>query len=429
MILLLINFMLFNYHVDFPDGDKIDLHSAQIRTMQSQSRYTCMLGGLQGGKSILGALWSGCEAEKQKYQYDGIIVAPRGKTLHSSTLNRFWKCYPHLQAFYNSQKGEISLEPYNSTHKIYIFTAEEPQQIVGVTAGWAWLDEAGLYKREAWLNVMARLNILQGRALLTTTFEAMHWLYHEFYVYWKRGDKDYNVIQFPSILNPAWSAEEFNKMKDRLSEDEFARRYGGEIRKIEGLVLREFSDANVIEEIPNLLYGRNFIGVDFGYGKNHPFVLLAINQSPVGRYTILDEISGEFLTQEEIKQLYFLKGWDKIVWTAGYYDPSDPYRANELKSFLPCPLFPANNDVAFGLEALRSIIKPVKGQVMFVVVRGRTEFIDEVELYHWDIKGVKPIKEYDHRIDAARYVVASLTSQHEEIIEKYIAGITGRKPA
>ena len=381
---------------------QIRLHPGQSRAWKSNARFVAMIAGTGSGKSWFGPIW--LYREIQKNPKDGFLVV-------SPTFPMFQRIVlPRTKEFLDVVTGgeyrageRIYYLPTGG--KIFFGSADNPFSLEGVHVMAAWMDEAGQMKREAWDVALRRVGFHKGRVLLTTTPYNLGWLKTEVYDRWKAGDKDYDVIQFASIENPAYPIEEFERAKATLPDWKFKMFYLGQFARPEGLVYQDFDPGkHVVEPFEIPVDWRRIIGVDFGYNNPTAAIWLAVNPDGVV-YAYREYYKRGKLPEEsgnEIKQLSIDEKIELVV-----CDPSEPAGIEQYRR-LGLPARPANNAVKEGIEAVITLMRSNR----FFVFRGLVNLLDEIENYRWAEKQEQlkdePAKEYDHAVDALRYGVMAL---------------------
>ena len=225
----------------------VSLHPGQVIAYQTDARFVGLIAGTGGGKTYFGPIW--LYSEICKYPGDvWMVAAPTYKLLRRATI-------PMLEQFFAGTKLEGALNRTDGEYRlpdggiIHLCSADDPQHLEGGQFRGVWLDEAGQMTRWVWVVIQARLGLKQGRCLITTTPYSMNWLYHEWFVNAtvvhvdaagrasksEGKDPDYFVVQFPSITNPHYSMEEFERMAGQLSEAEFNLRYQARFEQLAGL--------------------------------------------------------------------------------------------------------------------------------------------------------------------------------------------------
>jgi PBSX family phage terminase large subunit len=378
---------------------RIKLHKGQTRAWKSQAKIVAMIAGTGGGKSYFGPIW--LYREIQKYPKDNFLVI-------SPTYQMFQRIVlPSTKAFLdNAANGEYRSGErtyYLPTGgKVFFGSADNPFSLEGVHVRGAWMDEAGQMKREAWDVVLRRLGFYNGRVLITTTPYNLGWLKADVYDRWKDGDKDYDVIQFASILNPQYPREEFERARVTMPDWKFKLFYLGQFARPEGLVYQDFEPAkHIIDEfdIPN--DWRRIIGVDFGYNNPTAAVWMAISPDDV-MYIYREYYERHKLPDESASDIKRLSMGERI--DGVYCDPSEPASIEQFRR-VGLPATVAKNAVKEGID---NVIAGLKSNRLFIF-KGVNNLLDEIENYRWkehnDKIADEPIKEYDHAMDALRYAV------------------------
>jgi len=387
---------------------EVHLLPHQAAALRSKSRFTGLIGGTGGGKTWLIPWWLFAEIEKHPRD-EYIVVAPTYKLLTRTTV-------PIIRDAYRDTDLEGEYRPSYNVYllptggKIWFGTADRPESLEAGQYRAACLDEAGQMKYMAWVAIQARLGMKEGRALLTTTPYGLNWLYHEFYLRWKKGDPNYDVINFSSIDNPYYPAREFERAARDLSESLFAMRYKGQFRKMEGLVYPDFDSNNIAEEefeIPDdwLRLG----GTDFGFNNPHANLKGALSSDDV--LYIYDELYVSHM---------LLKDISKYMKDITYFgDPSGKREIEELRS-MGIDIHSGDNDIQKGIEAVNARIRTNR---LKVFKSKCPNLLDEIETYHYQTGTEKPYKENDHAVDALRQLVVALDKRRHRIGRVHFIGL------
>jgi PBSX family phage terminase large subunit len=172
--------------------------------------------------------------------------------------------------------------------------------------------------------------------------------------------------------------------------------YGNWDIKREGLVYDNFTQEH-IRELQIEPYWHIFAGLDFGATNPTACVFIATNGEI---FYVFDEIYTPNITLDalaaEIK-----RRTPRVV----YHDPSGKGFARELRlRGVNCQ--PGDNDVLSGIFHVRQLIENKK-----LYVSPKCEnLIKEFNLYTWDEGKDKPIKAFDHALDALRYALVTWDS-------------------
>lgn len=378
----------------------VKLHKFQDKAIFAGERFVALIAGLQSGKTVGGTIWSRMMWDEYDKE-DGLIAAPNYKILQQSTLPKFFEINPDLKRFY--KKGDSVIE-VPGRGEIYIRSTDNPNVIEGMTLRWIWADEAGQMKLDAWINFQGRLSILQGKLFITTTPYALNWLKTDFYDKWKKGVKDYKVVQFRSIDSPYFPKEEFYRAKATMDARTFRRRYCGLLEKMEGLVYDDFMPPLHCIEPREIEFKEVIAGIDWGF--NHPTAVAIIGVDRDDCFYLIDEYykTGK-ITSEIIEKLKFYQ--DKYKVRFWYPDPAEPDRLEEMKQagLFPREVNKGKGSVSLGIDKVRALIK----QNRFKVFNTCKYTLEELNLYCYpdDIDGAKeePIKENDDLMDSIRYAL------------------------
>ena len=384
-------------------GDKV------LRTFKQQydaitftTQFGAVIAGVQSGKTTAGAYWSYLKSKEFPTQ-NGLICAPTYKILQHSTLDKFFTEFPHYRKFYKEQKGVIELPKGG---KIFIRSGDQPLGMEGMTIHWGWGDEIGMASRLLWIVIKGRLSFTGGQFLITTTPYNMGWLYQEFYIPWKeKRDLDLSVFTWRSIENPFFPKEFFLKEKQRLRPEEFARRYEGEFKKMEGLVY-DLPPEQIITPNLDIVKKAEFVGAGIDWGFRNPAAI------PVGAlwdnaWYIIDDWKESGRTTAEIIQVAKNKVSEFRI-QRFYPDPAEPDRIKECKN-AGLNIADTNNDVIGGISTIQQLIKD-KRFFVFDICRN---WLDEQSKYHYpEGQEGKPFKDEpekidDHLMSGTRYLIYS----------------------
>ena len=379
---------------------RIKLHTFQDQAIFNDARFIAIIAGLQSGKTIAGSIWSRMQFDENEKE-DGLIAAPTYKILQQSTLPKFFEINQDFKKYY--RKGDSVIEIPNRG-KIYIRSTENPNVLEGMTLRWAWLDEGGQMKLDAWINVQGRLSILQGKCFISTTPYSFNWLATDFYEQFRINNPSYKVVQFRSIDNPYFPQEEYDRVKGTMNKRTFERRYMGLFTKMEGLVYDDFNyNQHAIDSLPKFDY--TFAGIDWGY--TNPSVILVVGLKD-GIFYIADEFYKTGKTTAELKEQAknMSEKWQiKRI----YADSAEPDRIAEFNNPPRLYTLSAFKDIEFGLNKVRQLIKEERLKISKKCIHT----LEEIETYHYpENKEEKedeevPMKIDDHCMDAMRYALAT----------------------
>lgn len=385
---------------------RIVCHKFQEKALTSPKKIIVNASGIQGGKTTTGSLFIIKNSVQIPRDWNQIIVAPTYKILAQATLPKFLSTvrgmgtYRKVDATFKFRHGPTA----------FIRSLSDPNAIEGITdVGGIWADEAGLFSRYAWENVMGRAAFKKAPIMVTTTPYALNWLYH-LWKDWKAGlEPDVEFISYSSIDNPYFPREEFEAQRRRLDPVRFAMKYLGQFGRMEGLV---YPDVKFINARPLPQGTRYYGGIDWGF--TNPFAMVVRAVTPEGLHYRVDEIFKAGLTTDEQIDLCKVKAhiYNIRLFVA---DPSNPGAITAFnKAGLKC--IGGKNDVVEGIDRHRTLMKENR---FFIFKDENPNGFDEYETYHYpektdlkideDEKEQVPVSQNDHSCDADRYVTMHLT--------------------
>ncbi|HMM98534.1 MAG TPA: hypothetical protein PKC99_05970 [Anaerolineales bacterium] len=433
------------YDVD-PDGVlRLHFHPGQARAWLSRRRHVLVLAGTQGGKTSFGPWWLHREI------YGGYNWPGRGGGDYLAVTSNFdlfkLKMLPELRMIFeevlglgrywagdrvielrNPNNGQFSAGNHiKGWGRIILRSAVAASGLESATAKAAWLDEVGQDEWDvtSWEAILRRLSLYQGRSLGTTTVYNSGWLKHEFYDRWMSNDPDYDVVQFPSFVNPSFPRQEFESAKKRLPTWRFKMFYLGEFSKPAGLVYEDFTDDMVIEPVEIKPHWPIVVGLDFG-GVHNASVYIAENtdKSPSEFYAYAEYIDGHMpisdivkLTQERIGPREYKvkvgsqeKSMLRRVTIIGGAGSEDVWRQEWAKNGLYVHRPPVG-DVEVGILSVIEVIKAGRFYVFRSCPGLRHEFNTYRRLTAADgtVSDTIVDKATFHRLDAVRYAFVTGT--------------------
>ncbi|MBC7340902.1 MAG: hypothetical protein H5U02_00350 [Clostridia bacterium] len=376
---------------------RIKLHPGQTRAWKSDARYVFLVAGTGGGKTWFGPIWMYREIQRHP-RGNYLVVAPTYSLLSRVT---FPEAKGFLDKFAPGEYKAIERCYYLPTGgKVFFGSADRPLGLEGVHCIAVWLDEAGQMKREAWDVAQRRTGLHKGKVLGTTTPYNLGWLKTEIFDKWKEGDRDYFVSQFPSILNPAYPREEFERARKTMPEWKFKMFYLGMFTRPEGLIYQDFrQEKHLVQPFAIPREWKRVIGVDWGFGEKHPAAAVWVAVAPGRKLYIYREYYRQGRIAEEIAEdIKKLSAGERIDAVA--CDPESPANIEVFKRH-KLPARSANNAVEFGIETVTGMFRNDR----LFAFKGLPNWLDEIENYRWKEGTNVPLKEYDHLMDAMRYAV------------------------
>ncbi|MCC6799225.1 MAG: terminase [Anaerolineae bacterium] len=420
-------------------GVDLHFHAGQARAWRSRRRIVAIISGSQGGKTSFGPWWLAREIEwcgpgdylavTATFDLFKLKMLPAIREVFEDLLGiaRYWSgdqvlelCehrWDDAQNAWVPQRGQ-----YRATRssdpmwgRVILRSAVAKGGLESATAKAAWPDEAGQdeFSLTAWEAILRRLALSRGRVLITTTPYNLGWLKQQVYDPWVRGDPDIDVIQFPSVMNPAFSREEYEDRQRKMDGWKFRMFYGGLFDRPAGLIYQAFVDAYRHEGghkvAPFTLPARwpRYLGVDPG-GAHVAKVWLAHDPDDDLYYLYRERLDGDKSTAEHAAEVRALEtGAGERVVLAYVGQPSESqvrrdWEAAGLYQVAP----PPTADVESGIDTVISLFKEHRLYVFDDCLGVQ----DELATYQRKLdENGQPTdiiqhKERYHRLDALRYV-------------------------
>jgi len=383
------------------------LHEGQIRALKSKARYVAMIAGTGGGKTSFIPIWIATQIA-QDPQADYMVVSPTYNMLTNILMPRMMEMLEQTGGTFRALERAYHLR---GGGRVFFASADRPYSLEGVHVKAVALDEAGQMKRQVWEVAQRRVGFYNGKILIATTPYGLNWLKTEVYDKWKAGDPNYEVIQFPSITNPAYPKHEYERAQRELPEWMFRMFYRGEFTRPEGLVYQDF-DASVHLIAPFDIPKEwvRVIGMDFGYNNPMAAVWIAIDGDGTC-YVYREYYKTRRLPREAAEDIREMSQGETI--DAIFVDPSAPVLIEELRR-QGLNALPANNTVKEGIARVSELFRSKR----LYVFKGLVNLLDEIESYSWKVVNdqitEEPIKEYDHAMDALRYGIMGIIEKGKQ---------------
>lgn len=319
-----------------------------------------------------------------KTELDGIIIKVNESRLELEVMNMEGK------SVFIALRGWESIETLRGQKFVFVV-----------------IDEVAMM-RKFWVGwhevIRPALSDSKGHAMFISTPKGFNHFYDLFNMEndEERGG-DYQSFHFTTYDNPHIPVDELEAAKREMTEDRFAQEYMADFRKQEGLVYKEFNRKfHVIDDdnIPGL--NTKLAGIDFGF--TNPTAVLHAHEDADGNLYILNEFYKTQMTEDQIADYVANQQFNFV-----YPDPENPSAIEKLRQ---------NGinirEVKKGKDSVQSGINDVRERFkqMRLKIHARcVNLIAELETYHYpdDSSNVKenPVKEFDHALDALRYIVSN----------------------
>jgi hypothetical protein len=421
-------------------GLRWNLHEGQKRTLESTKRFILNTAGWQSGKSEAGCLWLYREMRKCG-PGDYLVASPTFPLMSKKVLPIFCKLFERMlrlgkfvsgkNVFTFSNAGCIAMwgAVPDEPARVIFGHAADPDSLESATVKAAWLDEAGqkTFRLPSWEVVLGRLSVHQGRVLLTSRPYDLGWMKQMLWDKWIKANRNHpeiDVINYRSIDNPAFPAEEYYRAKRSMPDWRFLMLYDGLFTRPAGVIYEAF-DENV-HKIPRFAIPSSwprYLGLDFG-GVNTAGIFFAEECTyddaalPTGRFFAYREyLAGGRRAAEHCHHL--LKGEPGIPFAVGGSKSEDQWRAEfaaggEVNGE-PVPGIPVrnpgetNNDASVEVGINKVIAALQTNKVFFF--DDLTKTLDEIGSYSRELDDMgEPTeniadKECFHLLDSIRYVI------------------------
>jgi len=408
--------------VSIQDGKaQLHLHQGQTKAWDSLQRFTFIIAGTQSGKTSFGPWWLWREikhcgagdylAVTATYDLFKLKMLPDMQTVFTNYLaNEGW--------IFQAADRVIT----DGKTRIILRSANAPGGLESATAKAAWIDECGQddFRLDSWDAVQRRLSLAQGRVLGTTTPYNLGWLKTEVYDRWHRGDKDYQVIQFRSTMNPRFPIEEYERAKATLPDWKFQMFYNGQFTRPAGMIYDCFNnDLHIIKPFELNKKWPVYVGIDFG-AMNMATVWIAEDIDKAAYYVFLETLEGSLSTSEHVKKAMERSQKLRVVnWAGG--SKSEVQQRMDWGSEGLSVNEPLVIDVEAGIDRVYSLLKH-KQLFIFDTCRG---LIDEIGTYSRELDDLgQPTekikdKETFHYLDALRYCVQQLEDSYSLVDDPF----------
>lgn len=391
-------------------------HPGQLRAWDSERLFVGIVSGTQSGKTSFGPAWLHREI-KQCGPGDYLIATPTFSLLDKKALPEFKKLFIEYlglgryissptRRFVVSEIGQKRL--WNDYGRAYQTTvwfgyAADPESLESATVKAVWLDECGqrTFKRDSYGAVFRRRNLYGGRILATSTPYYWGWFKEEF---WDRRhtDPDLDVINFESIMNPAFSRAEWERARRTEPPWRFDMFYRGRFTRPAGLIYASFDpELHIIPAASIPPEWPRYIGLDFG-GVNTAAVFLA--ERPDGALVLYREYhAGDATAAEHVTRILDSEPgeFEAFGGAPGEQQWRDEFTAAGLRVRRPVV-----SDVEVGINRVYRLFNDGR----LLIAENCTGIIDEIANYSRvtdedgnPLEAIADKSKY-HRLDALRYI-------------------------
>lgn len=427
-------------------GLEYEPHAGQSPVHRSSAPFRVVVAGRRWGKSKLAAKEGGAELINPGTL--GAVVAPS----HDQTAIVFNEIerdilgpasQPHIRTRHKSSPRFLEFDWDSSVRG---FSADNIDIARGHEFDWLIFDEPAQCNLSDWEQVLTQtLDDRNGWALFITTPQGYNWIY-DFYMRGQNPEEpEWRSWQSPTWANPHHNKKRLEVARRDLTDAVFRQEYGAEFTIMAGQVYKEFNQQIHVKparEIKNMVQEGwpRFRAMDYGY--DNPTVVLWITVDPEDRVIIYDEFYRTGMTSAKIARALVRRGTRRnkevetfhsgevheLVYRNKYVplcdDKNTQYewtvadvsgKAQRMAySEIGIEAFGYKQDLMNGLNRVRECFKVRSdGTPGFYISAKCTNTIKEFNLYSYpkasDGQPVrsdeKPVKKYDHAMDAFRYFV------------------------
>jgi len=384
------------------------LSEKQILSLnESHARINIWEGSVRSGKTFI-SLLRFIEELKDGPSGDYCIIC-RTYDSYKKNLEKIISGFAQYNSHFYSGKREVHI--YGKT--VHIVGADDERaeaKIRGPTFRGAYVDEATIIPKSVWYMLISRCAMGGAKIFATTNPDSpFHWLKKDFL----EGNPDVRSWQFTLMDNPQLTADEKEYLKRQYKGLWYQRFIEGKWVQAEGAIYDTFdTNLHVIDFPPgNAEY--YIVGVDYGTSNPCAFVLVGVNRNRFPNIWVEEEYYYDSKVHQRQKTdseyasdlKEFIK--NKPI-KAIYIDPSAASFKLELQKEGVTNLYDAINEVNDGIRFVSSFMN--NGTLKFCI--SCKKLIHEIQSYVWDPKsqttGIdKPVKQFDHSLDAMRYCIFS----------------------
>ena len=395
-------------------GIDVHPHPGQRKALNSTARFTFVISGTQGGKTVLGPVWLMNEI-KARGEGDYLAVTSTFPLLKLKMLPEFIN-FARVTCG-GEWKASDKVYQIGAKTRVIFGSATNPESLESATAKAAWLDEAGQddFKQGSWEAIQRRLAIYQGRVLVTTTPYNLGWL-KQVFDRWHNGDPDFNVIQFPSTLNPAFPKAEYDRAMATLAPWKFNMFYRGLFDRPAGLIYGDYIDepqeknGHLVKPFDVPAEWPRWVGVDPG-ADNTATIWVALDPGKNVYYLYRETCEGGKTTRQHAERALEYAATENVqAWYLGQKSEKQ-YRMDWAENGIWAQE-PWIADVEGGIDRVIELFRTRQLFVFDTLSGLRDELgsysrkLDDRDQPTSDIKD----KEKYHRLDALRYLAVGLTS-------------------
>lgn len=318
---------------------------------------------------------------------------------------------------YSRSGHVITVRRGDTTNRFYLFGGKDESSymlIQGITLAGVLLDEVALMPKSFVEQALARCSVTGAKIWFNCNPEnPRHWFRTEWILQAEKRNAEH--LHFLMEDNPSLAPETIQRYKNMYTGVFYQRYILGQWVMSEGLIYDMFSDEQNVyttDTQPVDMVWRSTRTIACDYGTTNPCVFLNIFDDGE---TIRVDSEYRWDSKEQQRQKTDKEYADDLIRFMGdntcavIIDPSAASFIAELRS-RGVFVIPADNDVLDGIRKVSTLVQRRLVQINSDNCEG---LLGEFGAYVWDEKvslrgEEKPVKMYDHGLDALRYYINSL---------------------
>jgi hypothetical protein len=396
-------------------------HYGQGKALSSEARIILISAGRQSGKTIIGSLW----LYHQMLKYgdgDYLSVSSSFPLMDKKLIPSYLDFFSHiglckLPDDFLSAKKILKIDGMGLKANIFFGSAKNAASLESSTALAAHLDEAGQseFSSKAYDAILGRLSRSGGKILITTTVYNLDWLYHRVYLPFTKGDPDYDVIQFESIMSPGFSKVQFEWLRSTLPSWQFDREYRGLFSRPAGLIYNDFDETiHVIKPIPIPPQWNWHVGIDPG-AVHTALVWVAEDPKEKKYYLVRSYLDGNMTTKEHVAKARRFSEFGRVTQWVGGAGSEDQFRMDWKAQGIHVRE-PEIRDVESGIDAVTALLK--ENRLFIFDTEENQPLIEQLRSYSRQLDDSGQItdkienKQKAHYADCLRYFAVGTTMRY-----------------
>lgn len=329
----------------------IEPHKKQRDFLDSPARFVLAFAGSQSGKTIAAAakvlmrilsdLSRPGPPKRLYWVVDPTYELAKWPQAYLAHYAREWRVKFRFHGWLGSAGvfGQMHIWAHGHHAVIEFKSAAIPDRLVSASVQGMWVNEAARLKDDAWSgNLRSRLIATGGWAIFDSTPMGENWVYNEVYLPGLKAERDpwgdfqlerasteYDTFTWESEENPAVDRKLLEEAKKTMPDWAFAREWRGNPHHFAGQLFPHWSDIKNVKPIRQEEYPEIEIGLDFGFGPGHPFVIVVAGVDyERRRFGVLHEEVHEGMLFDKQVELFArtCQKWPRVEHVVG--DSADP---------------------------------------------------------------------------------------------------------